>query len=118
MPTLVTFRGGAVQIAPVFERGAAGGRRDGCEQEQQFHGAMQTNARTPVNASRRIARRKKRLRSDDPSGKFPLRQGLWTADGRTPPGQECSNGSLILFAVVLWRTFSHPTARQMQVLRV
>ena len=24
---------------------------------------------------------------------------------RTPPGQECSNGSLILLAVVLWRTF-------------
>jgi len=26
-------------------------------------------------------------------------------DVRTPPGQECSNGSLILLAVVLWRTF-------------
>ncbi len=48
MPALVTFRGGAVQIAPVFERGAAGGRRDGYEHEQQFHGAMQTNAQTPV----------------------------------------------------------------------
>ena len=36
---------------------------------------------------------------------FPFRQGLWTADSRIPPGQECSNGSLILFAVVLWRTF-------------
>jgi len=29
------------------------------------------------------------------------RQRLWTADRRTPPGQECSNGSLLLFAVVL-----------------
>ena len=37
--------------------------------------------------------------------KFPFRQGLWTADLRTPPEQECSNGSLIHFAVVLWRTF-------------
>ena len=34
-----------------------------------------------------------------------LRQGLWIEDLRTPPGQECSNGSLILLAVVLWRTF-------------
>src|SRR5215217_9565997 len=37
--------------------------------------------------------------------KFPLRQGLWIEDLRTPPGQECSNGSMILLAVVLWRTF-------------
>ena len=36
---------------------------------------------------------------------FSFRQGLWTEDLRTPPEQECSNGSLILFAVVLWRTF-------------
>ncbi len=34
-----------------------------------------------------------------------LRQGLWTEDLRIPPGQECSNGSLILRAVVLWRSF-------------
>jgi hypothetical protein len=34
-----------------------------------------------------------------------LRQGLWIEDRRTPPGQECSNGSLILFAAVSWRTF-------------
>jgi hypothetical protein len=34
---------------------------------------------------------------------FCLRQGLWIEDLRTPPGQECSNGSLILLAVVLWR---------------
>jgi len=36
--------------------------------------------------------------------KFLFRQGLWIADLQTPPEQECSNGSLILFAVVLWRT--------------
>ncbi len=36
---------------------------------------------------------------------FAFRQGLWTEDLRIPPGQECSNGSLILFAVVLWRSF-------------
>jgi hypothetical protein len=35
--------------------------------------------------------------------KFDLRQGLWIEDVRIPPGQECSNGSLILLAVVLWR---------------
>ena len=37
--------------------------------------------------------------------RFLLRQGLWIEDLRNPPGQECSNGSLILLAVVLWRTF-------------
>jgi hypothetical protein len=36
--------------------------------------------------------------------KFAFRQGLWIEDLRIPPGQECSNGSLILLAVVLWRT--------------
>jgi len=41
----------------------------------------------------------------DLAGKFILRQGLWIEDLQTPPGQECSNGSLILLAVVLWRTF-------------
>src|SRR5438034_7422041 len=37
--------------------------------------------------------------------RFDLRQGLWIEDLQTPPEQECSNGSLILLAVVLWRTF-------------
>jgi hypothetical protein len=45
------------------------------------------------------------LHGVDLAGKFALRQGLWTEDLQTPPGQECSNGSLILLAVVLWRTF-------------
>jgi len=36
--------------------------------------------------------------------KFAFRQGLWIEDLRIPPGQECSNGSLILVAVVLWRS--------------
>jgi len=35
--------------------------------------------------------------------KFHLRQGLWIEDLQIPPGQECSNGSMILLAVVLWR---------------
>src|SRR5213080_1901756 len=49
--------------------------------------------------------RKTRLHNVDLAGKFPFRQGLWIEDLRTPPGQECSNGSLILLAVVLWRAF-------------
>ena len=48
---------------------------------------------------------KTRLHDADVAGKFPFRQGLWIEDLRTPPGQECSNGSLILLAVVLWRAF-------------
>src|SRR5438045_7308057 len=47
------------------------------------------------------------LHDCDLARKFFLRQGLWTEGLRTPPGQECSNGSLIFFAVVLWRTFFH-----------
>jgi len=45
------------------------------------------------------------LRDANVRWKFNLRQGLWIEDLRIPPGQECSNGSLILLAVVLWRAF-------------
>ncbi len=45
------------------------------------------------------------MRNANVGGKFDLRQGLWIEDLRIPPGQECSNGSLILLAVALWRTF-------------
>ncbi len=50
-------------------------------------------------------RRRLGLRNGNVAGKFAFRQGLWIEDLRIPPGQECSNGSLILLAVVLWRTF-------------
>jgi hypothetical protein len=43
--------------------------------------------------------------------KFAFRQGLWIEDLRIPPGQECSNGSLILLAVVLWRSFLNDRLR-------
>ncbi len=46
------------------------------------------------------------LRDANLAKKFTFRQGLWIEDLRIPPGQECSNGSLILLAVVLWRTFA------------
>src|SRR4030095_13091749 len=52
---------------------------------------------------------KTRLHDADVARKFPFRQGLWIEDLPTPPGQECSNGSLILLAVVLWRAFSGGT---------
>jgi hypothetical protein len=55
--------------------------------------------------SRPSLRRQPGLRNANVGGKFDLRQGLWIEDLRIPPGQECSNGSLILLAVVLWRTF-------------
>jgi hypothetical protein len=47
-----------------------------------------------------------RLHDADVAERFAFRQGLWIEDLRIPPGQECSNGSLILLAVVLWRTFA------------
>ena len=49
--------------------------------------------------------------------KFAFRQGLWIEDLRIPPGQECSNGSLILLAVVLWRTFLLGRARHSRARR-
>ena len=49
--------------------------------------------------------RRTRLHDVDVAVKFAFRQGLWIEDLRIPPGQECSNGSLILLAVALWRTF-------------
>ena len=64
---------------------------------------MQTEGQWLVNAPDFSC--KTRLRNADVAGKFPFRQGLWIEDFLIPPGQECSNGSLILLAVVLWRAF-------------
>jgi hypothetical protein len=73
---------------------------------------MQTEAQRTVNALMRLPTRahhgtnlRLRFRVAHLSGarKFPLRQGLWIEDLQIPPGQECSNGSMILLAVVLWR---------------
>jgi hypothetical protein len=75
---------------------------------------MQTEAQRTVNAlilyrhEHAIARTPVlRFRVAHLSGarKFLLRQGLWIEDLQIPPGQECSNGSMILLAVVLWRAF-------------
>ena len=74
---------------------------------------MQTEAQCAVNAVivyrherhlRDLVQRFRVARSFD-TRKFPLRQGLWIEDLQIPPGQECSNGSTILLAVVLWRAF-------------
>ena len=53
----------------------------------------------------RFSRKHSGLRIAILAGKFVFRQGLWIEDLQIPPGQECSNGSLILLAVVLWRIF-------------
>jgi len=68
---------------------------------------MQTEARWLVNAPIFPSEsfRSSWLRVAILARKFVFRQGLWIEDLRIPPGQECSNGSLILLAVVLWRTF-------------
>jgi hypothetical protein len=65
---------------------------------------MQTEASQLVNVSAFSRNRRRGLRSANLAEKFAFRQGLWIEDLRIPPGQECSNGSLILLAVVLWRT--------------
>jgi len=65
---------------------------------------MQTEASKLVNVSA-FPRKHSCLHGASVARKSDLRQGLWIEDLRIPPGQECSNGSLILLAVVLWRTF-------------
>jgi hypothetical protein len=72
--------------------------------KKNFTTRMQPKRMHTVNA-RRVLARKSELRLPLVRARFSLRQGLWIEDLRTPPGQECSNGSLILLAVVLWRTF-------------
>ena len=67
---------------------------------------MQTEASQLVNLRRFCTTTGEGLRDANVAEKFAFRQGLWIEDLRIPPGQECSNGSLILLAVVLWRTFS------------
>jgi len=66
---------------------------------------MQTEALHLVNVSAFARKGQSGLRDAKVRGKFDLRQGLWIEDLQIPPGQECSNGSLILLAVVLWRIF-------------
>jgi hypothetical protein len=66
---------------------------------------MQTEAFHLVNVSAFSKKGQSGLRDVNVRGKFDLRQGLWIEDLQIPPGQECSNGSLILLAVVLWRIF-------------
>jgi hypothetical protein len=72
-----------------------------------FTASMQTEARWLVNAPifETGGFRSSWLRVTILARKFAFRQGLWIEDLQIPPGQECSNGSLILLAVVLWRTF-------------
>jgi hypothetical protein len=65
---------------------------------------MQTETSRVVNVSA-LLRSSSRLRDAGVAERFTFRQGLWIEDLRIPPGQECSNGSLIFIAVVLWRTF-------------
>jgi hypothetical protein len=69
-----------------------------------FTAPMQTEALHLVNVSA-FSKKAAGLRNANVGGKFDFRQGLWIEDLRIPPGQECSNGSLILLAVALWRTF-------------
>jgi hypothetical protein len=78
---------------------------------------MQTEASQVVNAPI-FLRRHPGLHDVDLAGTFALRQGLWIEDLRTPPEQECSNGSLILLAVVLWRTFLQRLNPNMKLLKV
>jgi hypothetical protein len=107
---------GAVKITPIDER-CAGCRRTENRNKQQKGETFHT-----LDSNRRAARCQyadafyRHEHTIAPTwrcvfelpifllrGKCLLRQGLWIEDLQTPPGQECSNGSMILLAVVLWR---------------
>ncbi len=107
MPIEIGRRLRAVKIAPVGDGSAGAFQSEQHGDSEPFHASMQPNAASAVNAERRCHCQSPSflLHDDDLARKFFLRQGLWTEGLRTPPGQECSNGSLTFFAVVLWRTF-------------
>jgi hypothetical protein len=71
---------------------------------------MQPEARLSVNV---LANDEIRMTNDETADMRQLRYSYFVihspfvirALSFAPPGQECSNGSLILLAVVLWRTF-------------
>ena len=97
-----------VKIAAVNECGT--GIHSGKEKSQQkpretFHGVDANRSVTACQCLRLFHKGGRGLHDANVGAKFDLRQGLWIEDLRIPPGQECSNGSLILLAVVLWRTF-------------
>jgi hypothetical protein len=120
---------GAVKITPIDERGAGCRRTENRNKQKKrktFH-KLDSNRRGTrcqcADASYRhehtIAPTRRcvfELRISLPRGKCLLRQGLWIEDLQTPPGQECSNGSMILLAVVLWRASfgkpHHPVPRR------
>jgi hypothetical protein len=117
----MSCRLGTVKVAPVNERRAGGRRGDKNhgQQREPFHpfdanrSALTCQCAhcstkydfTPVLSEDSFTAGDSQLRVPRPVEKFPFRQGLWIEDLQTPLGQECSNGSMILLAVVLWRTF-------------
>jgi hypothetical protein len=103
----------AIQIAAINERSARvrrGEKNEEQRQRQPFHSVDANRSVTACQCPGPFC--KTRLHDGDVAGRFPFRQGLWIEDLRTPPGQECSNGSLILLAVVLWRAFSRQARPQ------
>jgi hypothetical protein len=121
VPLPCSFQGircglGAVKVTPIDER-CARCRRNENRNEQEKREPLHlldanrsatrcqcadtfNDTTTPKARSSAPRFRVARLSS---ATKFQLRQGLWIEDLQTPPGQECSNGSMILLAVVLWR---------------
>ena len=98
-----------VKIAPVNECCAglhSRHKKNQQEQREPFHGVDANRSVTACQCSPLLHDGGRGLRDANVAEKFVFRQGLWIEDLRIPPGQECSNGSLILLAVVLWRTFS------------
>jgi len=105
---------GAVKITPIDKRRAGRRRnenRNKQEEREPFHAFDANRSATHCQYADALRHAHKstdgtmRFRVAHISGarKFHLRQGLWIEDLQIPPGQECSNGSMILLAVVLWR---------------
>jgi len=89
---------GAVKITPIGQRGTRG------FQSISKNAAMKIFT-VSMEANMNLLSTRRNVASAPKASIFSSPSGLWTEGLRTPPGQECSNGSLTFFAVVLWRTF-------------
>src|SRR5207253_4897798 len=98
-----------VKIAPVNERctGVHSGEKKSQQKPRETFHSIDANRSVTACQCLRL------FHEGDQGCTMPLLEqnltsvrGLWIEDLRIPPGQECSNGSLILLAVVLWRTFA------------
>jgi len=108
LPSHIRPRLRTIKVAPICECRARGLQHDEQKWSQRLHRGDANRSITFCQRVDLLSDYESRLHDGDLTRIILFRQGLWIEDLRTPPGQECSNGSLILLAVVPWRTFFRP----------